>query len=103
MINPPGRKYIRWYAIWVSRPNSLPWRAPRAIGRGLSDMKFFGDKVVLTDVAHDRLLLLDPLSGQLFKEIALGGAPRTLAVVDDGLLVGLDSAAQIVKLDWGNS
>ncbi len=49
---------------------------------------------------HNRLVLLDPLTGAVLKEIRLDGAPRALAPLEDGLLVGLDAAAQIVRLDW---
>jgi hypothetical protein len=75
------------------------WPQPRAIGRGVTDLTLVGDKIAAADPVHNRLLLLDPSGGTVLQEIRLDGAPRALAPMSGGLLVGLDTAAKVVRFD----
>ncbi len=76
------------------------WPQPAEVGRGLAGMALFADKIVMTDVVHNRLVMLDPVSGLVTKELKLDGGPRAMFVDADGLWIGLDSASALVHLDW---
>jgi len=75
------------------------WPQPSTIGRGVSGMTLLGDKVAAVDFMHDRVLLLDPSRGTVVKTIQVDGGPRALAPLGDGLLIGLDTVARLVRLD----
>ncbi len=73
------------------------WRTQT--GAGPVDIAWFEGRIVVADRVHDRLLALDPLDGGIALERRLTGAPHALAADGMTLLVGLDSTAQIVRLD----
>lgn len=73
------------------------WRAQ--LGVGPVDMASFAARIAVTDRVNDRLLVIDPIDGGVVKERRLTGAPHALATDGLTLLVGLDSTAQVVRLD----
>ena len=73
------------------------WRTETGVGP--VDIAWFEGRIVVADRVHDRLLALDPLDGGIALERRLTGAPHALATDGATLLVGLDSTAQIVRLD----
>jgi hypothetical protein len=75
------------------------WAQPASVGRGVADLALVGDQIAAADFVHDRLLLLDPSSGTVANELPVAGAPRSLAALPDGLLVGFDAIAKVVRFD----
>jgi len=71
----------------------------KALGRGLADLALFQNKIAISDMIHDRLLLVDPLNGMVVNELGLAGGPHALLSDGDRLAVGLDIADEVVWLD----